>query len=132
MDATGLNRQQFATALGITWGNADGIYRGRQCPSVLTLARIAGVVGCKPAELLEGVEPVPPAPDPAELLKAAEGNGRRGRKASQDEGQKPKASPKKAPRKKAAKGKAATKKAGTAKTKRTPRKKSAGRKSAGQ
>ena len=37
VDAVGLNRQQFATALGITWGNADGIYRGRQCPSVLSL-----------------------------------------------------------------------------------------------
>lgn len=32
VDAVGLNRQQFATALGI-WGNADGIYRGRQSPS---------------------------------------------------------------------------------------------------
>lgn len=66
----GLSLEETARRAGIAAGYCGEIERGRKTPSMRVLSRLAAAVNLSPAELLEGVAPLPqlPALDPRRPL----------------------------------------------------------------
>lgn len=58
--ARGLSQERLAEIVGLHRTYIGGIEQGRRNVSLINICRIAGALGCRPAELVETVEAIAP------------------------------------------------------------------------